>query len=411
MRRAREPKPARTLARQLGVAIAAMLTGAVIFIAAASAGVDKLIELELKARLPARLVAAIQTLDQNRLPDNADMLALIQVTSAEEPRIVMLSYGAIAVMTLICIALGVVIAGQIARRLAASLETLADGAQKIAAGDFTHRIVAPPKLAVELLSLIDSFNGQAEALERSERRMRFQTASVAHELRTPLTVLRGYIHGVLDGVFPRDDHHMRALLTQVEDLSRIIDDLRTVSLASSGALALEIGVCDLAAEARAVLDVSGPQLQAAGMIVDTALKPVWVRADPARVRQMLLAVLDNARRYAAEGRSLSLRARQDGQGGVLLIADRGPGFPPDSEQRAFEGFWRADPSRTRATGGSGLGLAVVKALADAHGGGVVVGNRSGGGAVVALRFPLAPDAIQAAGDAAEGRAARLAVLS
>ena len=386
MRRAREPKPARTLARQLGVAIAAMLTGAVIFIAAASAGVDKLIELELKARLPARLVAAIQTLDQNRLPDNADMLALIQVTSAEEPRIVMLSYGAIAVMTLICIALGVVIAGQIARRLAASLETLADGAQKIAAGDFTHRIAAPPKLAVELLSLIDSFNGQAEALERSERRMRFQTASVAHELRTPLTVLRGYIHGVLDGVFPRDDHHMRALLTQVEDLSRIIDDLRTVSLASSGALALEIGVCDLAAEARAVLDVSGPQLQAAGMIVDTALKPVWVRADPARVRQMLLAVLDNARRYAERRITVDCRARP---GAVLLtVADDGPGIPAEVGAAVFEAGRRSRPDDGHD--GAGLGLPLALRLARTAGGDITLaesGTGTGTGAVFRLTLP------------------------
>jgi two-component system sensor histidine kinase AdeS len=277
-------KPAPTLARQLGFAIGGMLTCAVIFIASASAGVDMLIEMELKARLPARLVQAIEALDQKRLPANEDMLALIKVTSDEEPRIVMLSYGGVAVLTLISIALSVLIARHIARRLAASVNLVADGAQRIAAGDFAHRIVAPPKLTRELQSLIDSFNTQAEALERSERQMRFSTASVAHELRTPLTVLSGYIHGALDGVFPRDDNHMRALLTQVEDLSRIIDDLRTVSLASSGALVLEIGSCDLAAEARSVLEMTRPQFQVADMVVDAALPETWVRADPARVR-------------------------------------------------------------------------------------------------------------------------------
>ena len=397
-------KPAPTLARKLSIAIGGMLTGAVIFIASASAGVDWLIELELKARLPARLIQAIEALDQKRLPANEDMLALIKVTSDEEPRIIMLSYGGVVVLTLISIALSMVIARQIARHLAASVNMVADGAQRIAAGDFAHRIVAPPKLTRELQSLIDSFNTQAEALERSERQMRFHTASVAHELRTPLTVLSGYVHGALDGVFPRDDNHMRALLTQVEDLSRIIDDLRTVSLASSGALALEIGSCDLAAEARSVLEMTRPQFQIAGMVVDAALPETWVSADPARVRQMLLAVLDNARRYAAEGGSLSLRTQRQGDTGVLLVADQGPGFPPDGEQRAFEWFWRADLSRTRATGGSGLGLAVVKALADAHGGSVGVGNRSSGGAVIELRFPLDPAGLDGIEDGLDGYA-------
>jgi two-component system sensor histidine kinase AdeS len=395
-------KPAPTLARQLGFAIGGMLTCAVIFIASASAGVDYLIELELKSRQPAKLLRAIEALDQNRLPANEDMLALIKLTSEEGPRVVALSYTGVALLTLICIALSVFIARHIARRLAASVNLVADGAQRIAAGDFAHRIVAPPKLTRELQSLIDSFNTQAEALERSERQMRFSTASVAHELRTPLTVLSGYIHGALDGLFPRDDNHMRALLTQVEDLSRIIDDLRTVSLASSGALVLEIGSCDLAAEARSVLEMTRPQFLVADMAVDAALPETWVRADPARVRQMLLAVLDNARRYAAEGRSLSLRVQRQGETGVLLVADRGPGFPPDGEQRAFEWFWRADLSRTRATGGSGLGLAVVKALADAHGGSVGVGNRSSGGAVIELRFPLDPAALDGCEDGPDG---------
>jgi two-component system sensor histidine kinase AdeS len=120
------------------------------------------------------------------------------------------------------------------------------------------------------------------------------------------------------------------------------------------------------------------------MIVETDLEPALVRADPARVRQMLRAILENARRYAAEGGRLSVRTLvQDGEC-VLQAADRGPGFPAD--HRAFEGFWRADLSRTRATGGSGLGLAVVKALADAHGGEITIRNRRNGGAVVELRF-------------------------
>lgn len=373
-----------TLARRLGLAIAGMMTCAVIFIAGASSGIDKLIEMEIKGRISKRLLHAIDQLDNNQVPSNADMLALLKTMSAEEPRAMVLSYAGVALLSLLVILVCVWVAGRIAKRVAAPIHAVAEGANKIAAGEFKHRITPPLKPTRELASLVGAFNAQAEALERFERRLRFQTASVAHELRTPLTVLRGYIHGALDGVFPRDDDHMRSLLTQVEDLSRIIDDLRTVSLADFGALTLEVSDCDLAQEARLVIDALSPQFAQAAMAVEIDLDPTPVRADPARVRQMLRAVLENARRYAAEGGRLSIRTfAKDGEC-VLRVSDRGPGFPPD--HRAFEGFWRADLSRTRATGGSGLGLSVVKALADAHGGEVSIRNRRNGGAQIELRF-------------------------
>ncbi|USQ97570.1 ATP-binding protein [Caulobacter sp. RL271] len=387
-------KAAPTLARRLSVSIAWMLAGAVAFIATASSGIDKLIELEIKSRIPARLVHAIDQLDRNEVPSNADMLALLKTMSHEQMRAVVLSYAGVALLSLIVIIVYVWLARRLGARFAAPIIAVADGAKKIGAGDFGHRIVPPPKLTRELQGLVDGFNAQAEALERSERRMRFQTASIAHELRTPLTVLSGYIQGALDGVFPRDDAHMRALLTQVNDLSRIIDDLRTVSLASTGALALEVADCDLAGETASVLHALASGFAAAGMRLEMELAPALVRADPARVRQMLRAVLENARRYAAEGGRLTVRTFVQDDECVLRIEDRGPGFPAD--HRAFEGFWRADLSRTRATGGSGLGLSVVKALADAHGGEVSISNRRNGGARIEIRFFARDEAVRLA---------------
>ncbi|MBO9707229.1 MAG: HAMP domain-containing protein [Caulobacter sp.] len=383
-----------TLARRLGLAIGGMLALAVVTIASLSALVDRLIEMEVKARMPARLAWTMNELDNNRVPPVPDIQALIDLTAREQPRAILISYAALAVMSLIAVILSMYVGARIARRMADTVNAVAEGAEKIAGGDFAHRIPLPPKPARELKTLIDSFNRQAAVLERSEKRMRFQTASVAHEMRTPLTVLNGYIQGTLDGVFPRDDNHMRALLTQVEDLSRIIEDLRTVSLASSGALSLEVVDCDLGSEAQSVLAFNRAQLDAAGMVLEFDLAAAPVRADPARVRQMLLALVDNARRYAAEGGVLSVQTRVVGGVGVLRVADRGPGFPPDGETLAFEWFWRGERSRTRASGGSGLGLAVVKALADAHGGEVSARNRRGGGAVVELLFPaVAPAAL------------------
>lgn len=385
-------KPPPTLARRLGLAIGGALTAAVIFVAGGSAGFDFLLQRDLEARASPEVARAVKELNNDRLPTSEDLLALIEFSKGWEPRVIAVGYGGLALLSIIAIAVGVAYGGRVARHLATSVNAVAAGARRIAAGDFTHRITEQPRQAREIQSLITSFNSQAEALERSDRQLRFHTASVAHELRTPLTVLRGYIHGALDGVFPRDDDHMRALLTQVEDLSRIIDDLRTVSLASSGELSLKMERCDLAVEVRSVLDVTRPQFVTAGMAIDSeALSTTIVQADPARVRQMLRAVLDNALRYAAEGGSLTVTTERLGGVSVLRICDRGPGFPRDAEDLVFERFWRADLSRTRATGGSGLGLSVVKALADAHGGDARAKNRDGGGAVIELTFPNPPD--------------------
>ncbi len=385
-------KPPPTLARRLGLAIGGALTAAVIFVAGGSAGFDLLLQRDLEARASPEVARAVKELNNDRLPASEDLLALIEFSKGWEPRVMAVGYGGLALLSTIAIALGVMFGGRVARQLATSVNAVAAGARRIAAGDFTHRITDQPRQAREIQSLISSFNSQAEALERSDRQLRFHTASVAHELRTPLTVLRGYIHGALDGVFPRDDDHMRALLTQVEDLSRIIDDLRTVSLASSGALSLQVARCDLAAEVRSVLDVTRPQFALAAMVVDAqALPATFVHADPARVRQMLRAVLDNALRYAADGGSLTVTTERLDGVSLVRVCDRGPGFPRDAEDLVFERFWRADLSRTRATGGSGLGLSVVKALADAHGGSVQAKNRDGGGAVIELTFPNQPD--------------------
>lgn len=381
---------ATTLARRLGVAIACMVVAAIVFMGLGMTALDELLEWEVKHRLPARLLHAVEQFQRGEAPSRPDMQALLKINAQKQTRDTTLSVCGLLFLSLTLIAVYVRLAHRLGAHFAAPITAVSAGAKKIAAGDFSQRIVPPPKLARELQDLVDAFNAQAEALERSERRMRFQTASVAHELRTPLTVLNGYIQGVLDGVFPRDDAHIRSLLTQVNDLSRIVDDLRTVSLAQADALPLEVADCDLAEETAMVVEAMTPAFAAAGMMVETDLAPAPVRADPGRVRQMLLAVLENARRYAHEGGRLTVRTSVSDGECVVRVDDRGPGFP--SDHRAFEGFWRADVSRTRATGGSGLGLSVVKALADAHGGEVSIRNRRNGGARVEIRFLTRDDA-------------------
>ena len=230
----------------------------------------------------------------------------------------------------------------------------------------------------------------AASLQRAERELAEGTASIAHELRTPLTVLRGRLHGIADGVFALEPKEVEGLLYQVEGLGRLVDDLQTLSFANAQRLILDVQETDIADEVRRVIAATQPDLVAAGLKPVLDLAPARLRGDGARLRQILGAVLANARRYAPGSGVLRIKTRQDGECAVLEVIDQGPGLPEGSEEFAFDRFWRGEASRNRNTGGSGLGLAVVRAIVEAHGGHVQLTNHSGGGAAFVMRLPAKP---------------------
>ncbi|QND37674.1 HAMP domain-containing histidine kinase (plasmid) [Rhizobium leguminosarum bv. viciae] len=192
--------------------------------------------------------------------------------------------------------------------------------------------------------------------------------AIAHELRTPLTFLRGSMQGMLDGVFPIKQKTISDLLIQVEGLTRIVEDLRTLSPAIDRELVMQ----------RQELDVA--------LVVDAVLASAnhcWTqqsfRSKPAFCRP------DIGRLVPASGGRLRCETEQLADGNVVIrVLDRGPGFPEDMQAVAVNPFWRGDPSRSLATGGTGLGLSVVRAISVAHGGHLELANRMGGGAIVAI---------------------------
>ena len=267
------------------------------------------------------------------------------------------------------------------RRLMRPLDAVAAALGRLAQGDTTARANARPANIAQIDAFQRDFNAMAESFARAERELRDTNAAIAHELRTPLTVLIGRLNGMADGIFPLDRDGIRALLTQTGQLHRLIDDLNLLTLAEAGRFRLHREPIDLADLAAGVLAAEpGP--------VETDLRPAPLSADPARLRQMLAALLDNARRHAGTG--LRVETGVEGDQAVLRVLDRGPGLPPDQAVRAFERFWRADASRGKETGGSGLGLAVLRSLAEAHGGSARYTPRPGGGAIFTLRLPLTP---------------------
>ncbi|MFB9124997.1 HAMP domain-containing histidine kinase [Paraburkholderia dipogonis] len=289
--------------------------------------------------------------------------------------------------TLVVLALAVFVGINLARRILVPLNSVADSIRRVARGDLGARAVAGDRSLREAALLADNFNALADELQRVTEEQVFWNAAIAHELRTPVTVLRGRLQGLAEGVFPADESQFRSLLTQVEGLTRLIEDLRVISLAESGHLAIEIRTTNLAADVKAVVALFTDALQAAGQHPVLELDERPTRCDPVRIRQALLALLENARRHAVPG-SIRIQTRVDEGMCRLRVEDDGPGIPADFAPHVFKAFRRADEARASGGNkGSGLGLAVVAAIAHAHHGKATCGAAAGGGTVFEICWP------------------------
>lgn len=334
---------------------------------------------------PAR--RAVDVLEKGGLPTQDEVAALAVESGRINDAASREQDLALVVLTLIASLCGVLGGTLLAKRLSGPLESLAAAARSVAGGDLRAR--ARPRFsgAGETAQLIQDFNDMADALQRSDRQLKESSAAIAHELRTPLTVLRGRLQGMRDGVFEAGEREIDALIRHVDGLTRIVEDLKTVSNAEAGELSLRVSLTDLAEVADDLIRTVRPDLERGGFAVELDLRPTPIHADAERVRQVLLALLENARLHAAEGRSIRVETLGEDHGAVMRVLDRGPGVGPEDAEQAFQPFWRADSSRSRVSGGTGLGLAVVAAIMRAHGGGAQIQNRPGGGAVVTLTFP------------------------
>ncbi|WP_431825434.1 ATP-binding protein [Burkholderia sp. F1] len=295
-------------------------------------------------------------------------------------------YLIFAILLLTGLIAAVVMATRLARRILKPLNSLAESARSIAAGDLAARAHPGDRSLGETALLVDDFNAMAIRLQGMTSEMTAWNAAIVHELRTPLTILRGRLQGLRDKVFEPDESLFRGLLNQVEGLSRLVDDLHIVTLQDIGRLDMNIQPTDIELEVRSAVDSVSDALHDAGFAVEMATTAIVVQCDGARIRQALLALLDNARRYAVPGK-LRIEMAVHGSSVVLSVEDEGPGLSPEFARHAFEPFTRADVSRSRKFGGSGLGLSVVRAIAQAHQGHARYVTSRAGGSIFELDIP------------------------
>jgi signal transduction histidine kinase len=232
-------------------------------------------------------------------------------------------------------------------------------------------------------ALAHAFNAMTERLAQADRQRRDLMADVAHELRTPLTVLQGRLEGILDGVYPRDDAQLAALVDETHVLSRLIEDLRTLALADAGALRLEREPTDVAALVRDT--VQGFEPDAARQGVTLVVAPggaAVIDLDPVRIRQVLANLLSNALRHTPPGRSITVSVEAGADGIAVAVADAGDGIAAEDVPLIFDRFYKGQASR-----GSGLGLTIAKRLVVAHGGQIRASSRPGAGTTVSFTLP------------------------
>ncbi|MEV0901981.1 ATP-binding protein [Actinoplanes sp. NPDC049802] len=274
----------------------------------------------------------------------------------------------------------------IARRVSRPVRLLTGASLQLAAGRLDVRV--PTSGQDELARLSGAFNAMAEALQRSEERQRRLVADVAHELRTPLSNLRGYLEGLADGVVEPSPELFASLHEETLLQRRILDDLQMLALAEAGALGYAPIPVDLPELVETTVTAHRAVAQNAGVeLVVDAPHPLEVYADPDRTRQVIGNLLTNAIRYTDAGGRVEMTVVRDGPEAVLTVRDTGVGMSADEVSRVFDRFWRADPARQRATGGSGLGLTIVRRIVADQGGEVTASSEPGLGTTFTVRLP------------------------
>ncbi|MEN8242868.1 MAG: ATP-binding protein [Chloroflexota bacterium] len=268
------------------------------------------------------------------------------------------------------------------------IRNLTHAAEKLAQGDLTHRVQVSGK--DEISQLGDTFNHMAGSLQKAQENRRAITADIAHELRTPLAVQRANLEALEDGVYPLTQENLQPIVQQNQLLTQLVEDLRTLAMSDSDSLKLERNPHNLINLTGQVVENAQPQFTQQKIDLEF-IHPgrcPEVTLDPRRITQVINNLLQNALRFTPAGGEVLIRLSCQSDGISIEVQDSGEGIPAESLSKIFDRFYRADQSRARDKGGSGLGLTIASSLVKAHGGQLTAANANDGGAVFSIFLPF-----------------------
>ncbi len=288
-----------------------------------------------------------------------------------------------------------VIGSLLFRQIISPIRSVTEAAKKIASGDLSHRV--PENGSDEVGQMAQTFNQMAGSLAYDRQLRRNMTADISHELRTPLSIIQGNLEAMMDGVLPPSPEEIASLHDETMLLSRLVADLHTLSVAEAGKLALELIDTDILALLRQTVANFQPTSKELDITLETSFpeKCPALKLDYDRTCQIVQNLISNALRYTPANGTITVQVSLDSQAVWVDVSDTGKGIFPDDLPHIFDRFFRGDKSRNRNSGGSGIGLAIVRQLMQAQGGEVDVkspvlvrDDGSGYGSCFRLTFPL-----------------------
>jgi len=274
----------------------------------------------------------------------------------------------------------------IIRRMAGPLADIVSAADRIAHRDYHVRVDEPEFGPAWVGDTARAFNAMAKELDAQDQARRHLMADIAHELRTPLTVVQGKLEGIIDGVYPRDNERLQGLLDDMRVFARLVEDLRTLSTAESGALALSKESTDILALANDAASSLAPRANEAGVTLDVEtdsagdVEPIAI--DPLRIREVLTNLIANALRYTPRGGHVAVKVGARANAVEVRVIDTGAGLSEEELPRIFDRFYKGANSS-----GSGLGLTIARNLVEAHGGTIRAESRAGAGTTILFSLP------------------------
>lgn len=274
----------------------------------------------------------------------------------------------------VALLIAVLVSMFVSRQLVEPIRQMRHASERIARGEYRERVKIPgslnPEEMDELAQLAVSFNQMASKLDRVEAMRRQLIGDVAHELRTPLTTIKGSMEGLIDGVIEAGPEAYHQVYLEADRLQRLVGDLQELSRAEAGELSLEVKAVTPEELVLAAVDRMALQFEDKGVRLDSRVtgKLPLVRADPDRLGQVLMNLLGNALQFTPAGGNVSLSVKSEDGQVRFSVSDSGVGIAPEHLPHVFDRFYRVDKSRSRASGGSGIGLTIARHLVEAHGG-------------------------------------------